>query len=193
MGFNTVVNTNALDCHYSKVNADTLCISTKTLKCSTMARIALRLLAPHVQFFASFRAYLVLAVRFVSALVDCGLWVVHGCARAVLVCFGEYSVLYVCFCVGATVLVCLLGSCAVNVRLCVQYDKPEGFQTLQGLLTKREAEAAKKSLGPYGRLYYLALPPSVYAQVGGWQLVGRAKHHAVTRGNAMLIDDGNGA
>ena len=42
------------------------------------------------------------------------------------------------------------------------YDKPEAFENLQNTLEEREQ---KSDGGPVGRLYYLALPPSVYPQV----------------------------
>lgn len=41
------------------------------------------------------------------------------------------------------------------------YDGPEGWQALAAVLNKREAE---RPYCPAGRLYYLALPPSVYPQ-----------------------------
>lgn len=43
-----------------------------------------------------------------------------------------------------------------------QYDGDDGYAVLQGLLTGREAKYAAH---PAGRLFYLALPPSVYPQV----------------------------
>ena len=42
------------------------------------------------------------------------------------------------------------------------YDQPEGFQALNQALLDREAEHPRS---PVGRLYYLALPPSVYPEV----------------------------
>lgn len=42
------------------------------------------------------------------------------------------------------------------------YDKAEGFQKLDQVLSERER---KHSKAPVGRLFYLALPPSVYPQV----------------------------
>lgn len=43
------------------------------------------------------------------------------------------------------------------------YTEPEGFQRLQQLLHKREdAIGSGKAVG---RMYYLALPPSVYSSV----------------------------
>eukprot|EP01025_Chloroclados_australasicus_P008065 TRINITY_DN12781_c1_g1_i1.p1 TRINITY_DN12781_c1_g1~~TRINITY_DN12781_c1_g1_i1.p1 ORF type:complete len:534 (-),score=88.82 TRINITY_DN12781_c1_g1_i1:292-1893(-) len=42
------------------------------------------------------------------------------------------------------------------------YDAPEGYRGLQDTLLKRESEAKCKN---NGRLFYLALPPSVYAEV----------------------------
>lgn len=42
------------------------------------------------------------------------------------------------------------------------YDKSEAFENLQSKLEEREQ---KSDGGPVGRLYYLALPPSVYPQV----------------------------
>ena len=42
------------------------------------------------------------------------------------------------------------------------YDDPKDFQHLEEELSKRESD----SKGGIGRLFYLALPPSVYPQVG---------------------------
>lgn len=42
------------------------------------------------------------------------------------------------------------------------YDKSEAFENLQSKLEEREQQSEG---GPVGRLYYLALPPSVYPQV----------------------------
>ncbi|GAB4821247.1 hypothetical protein N2152v2_008293 [Parachlorella kessleri] len=42
------------------------------------------------------------------------------------------------------------------------YDQPEGFQALNQALLDREAQHPRS---PVGRLYYLALPPSVYPEV----------------------------
>jgi glucose-6-phosphate 1-dehydrogenase len=44
------------------------------------------------------------------------------------------------------------------------YDSPEGFQALEKAISAHEKEQ-KNSCCPAGRLYYLALPPSVYPQV----------------------------
>eukprot|EP01025_Chloroclados_australasicus_P024195 TRINITY_DN2434_c0_g2_i2.p1 TRINITY_DN2434_c0_g2~~TRINITY_DN2434_c0_g2_i2.p1 ORF type:complete len:527 (+),score=74.17 TRINITY_DN2434_c0_g2_i2:126-1706(+) len=44
------------------------------------------------------------------------------------------------------------------------YDTPEGFQKLQKVLLEREAPV-KDQYVPVNRMYYLALPPSVYPQV----------------------------
>ena len=43
------------------------------------------------------------------------------------------------------------------------YDTPEGFQGLQKAIKEREDE---HSGCPLGRIFYLALPPSVYPQAG---------------------------
>ena len=42
------------------------------------------------------------------------------------------------------------------------YDTPEGFQELQKAIKQREDEHQGS---PLGRIFYLALPPSVYPQV----------------------------
>ena len=41
------------------------------------------------------------------------------------------------------------------------YDSPEGFQSLQKVIKEREDE---HSGSPLARIFYLALPPSVYPQ-----------------------------
>ena len=40
------------------------------------------------------------------------------------------------------------------------YDEPSGFKKLNSVLEKHESESSD----PVGRLFYLALPPSVYPQ-----------------------------
>ena len=47
------------------------------------------------------------------------------------------------------------------------YDDAEGFKKLNSTLVKNEAE---HSSAPAGRLFYLALPPSVYPQASPLQL-----------------------
>lgn len=63
------------------------------------------------------------------------------------------------------------------------YDKSEAFENLQSKLEEREQ---KSEGGPVGRLYYLALPPSVYPQVqqfnhpscNGWPVSLQSNAHA---------------
>lgn len=47
-------------------------------------------------------------------------------------------------------------------RFFVQYDEHDGYKRLQ---TSLEARESKCSTAAIGRLFYLALPPSVYPQV----------------------------
>ncbi len=57
------------------------------------------------------------------------------------------------------------------------YDKSEAFENLQNTLEEREQ---KSEGGPVGRLYYLALPPSVYPQV-------RSKRHLPVSSQAAYL------
>lgn len=61
------------------------------------------------------------------------------------------------------------------------YDSPEGFQELDEAIS--EHEISKKSMeGSCRRLFYLALPPSVYPQV-----CRMIKAHCMNKGYAFTI------
>lgn len=53
-----------------------------------------------------------------------------------------------------------------------QYDEAPGFIELQKMLADRER---RYQISPHGRLFYLALPPSVYVEVRICTIL----HHAV--------------